>query len=358
MTQLIQSEALVKLIKQCITAHRHPLKVYGLDGTKKYAEQVAAHLKIPLSKHEETQFEDDECYLQSIDGLEGNVRGHDVFVIQSLYSDEKESVSDKFMKLAVFIGSLRSASAHTITAVIPHLAWARQDRKTRSRAPVTTKIIAAMLEAVGIDRALFVDVHNLSAEQNAFSLRCPTDILEAKYLHAEWCAEQLKDKKKIAVMSPDSGGYPRTNRFANALQKKLAAKGWTGVITTPIFDKLRVDGKVRGANISGDVEDAETIIYDDLIATASTVVKAGKAVPKFGGRLNCICATHGLFVGKANEVLNELDAKIVIADTVDPWRLSAENRKKVHIVSTTKLLAEAIWKIHTGTGSISDLLSK
>jgi len=348
--------ALLDLIKQYMVAYRHPLKVFGLEGTKPYAEKVAEHLKIKLSEHEEMQFEDSECYLQSIDGPDGNVRGHNVFVIQSLYADEKESVSDKFMKLAVFVGSLRSASAHNITVVIPHLAWARQDRKTKSRAPVTTKIIACMLEAVGIDRALFVDVHNLAAEQNAFSLRCPTDYLEAKYLHAEWCAERLKDKKKIAVMTPDAGGYARADRFAHALQRKLAAKDWKGRMTMAVFDKLRVDGKVKGGNILGDVEDADVILYDDMISTASTAVKAGKCVQKFGGRLLAICATHGLFVGGANEMLGELDTNIVIADTVDPWRLSAENRKKVHIVSTTRLVADAVWKIHSGTGSISDLL--
>lgn len=356
MTEPTDNAALLEIIKQYMITHRHPLKVFGLEGSKEYALRVAGHLKIKLSEHEETQFEDDECYLQSIDGPEGNVRGHNVFVIQSLYSDPKESVADKFMKLAVFVGSLRSASAHNITVVIPHLAWARQDRKTKSRAPVTTKIIAAMLEAVGIDRALFVDVHNLSAEQNAFSLRCPTDYLEAKYLHAEWCADRLKDKKKITIMTPDPGGYPRASRFATALQKKLSQKGWTGTMTMAVFDKLRVDGKVRGGNIVGDVEDSEVVLYDDMISTGSTAVKAGKCAQKFGGRLLAICATHGLFVGNANELLGEMDTNIVIADTVEPWRLSQINKSKVHTVSTTRLVADAIWKIHSGTGSISDLL--
>lgn len=350
--------AITELIKQYMITYRHPLKIFGLDGTKEYAEKVASHLKIGLSKHEETKFEDDECYLQSVDGPEGNVRGHNAFVIQSLYSDNKESVADKFMKLAVFIGSLRSASAHEITVVIPHLAWARQDRKTKSRAPVTTKIIAVMLESVGIDRALFVDVHNLSAEQNAFSLRCPTDYLEAKYLHAEWCADRMKHMNKIAILVPDVGGYPRGDRFATALQRKLAEKKWTGQITVAVFGKLRVDGKVKGDSINGDIQDANVILYDDMISTGSTAVKAGKAVEKHGGKLEYICCTHGLFVGRANQLLGELDTKIVIADTVSPWRLNEENQKKVHVVSTTKLVADAIWKIHSGTGSISDLLTK
>jgi ribose-phosphate pyrophosphokinase len=99
-------------------------------------------------------------------------------------------------------------------------------------------------------------------------------------------------------MTPDPGGYPRASRFATALQKKLSQKGWTGTMTMAVFDKLRVDGKVRGGNIVGDVEDSEVVLYDDMISTGSTAVKAGKCAQKFGGRLLAICATHGLFVGK------------------------------------------------------------
>lgn len=351
-------EELTALIRNTIIKSRHPLKIFGMQGSIKYAEEVAKHLNTTLSDHVEKTFDDGEIYTKSSDGPTGNVRGHDVFVVQSLFGDGKESVNDKFMKLAIFIGSLRQASAYSITAVIPHLAYARQDRKTESRAPVTSKIVAAMLEAVGVDRTLFVDVHNLSAQQNAFSIRCPMDNLEAKNLHADWVADKLVNCPKITVLSPDAGGYARTDRFTNALQRKLALRGWQGKISVAVFDKLRVNGAVKGGKIIGDVEDADVVSYDDMISTASTMAKSCKCVKQFGGRMRFVCATHGLFVGKANEFLAELDpiTKIVIADTVDPFRLTHENRSKVEFVSTTKMVADAISRIHTGTGSLSELL--
>jgi ribose-phosphate pyrophosphokinase len=339
-----------------------PFKLFGLEGTHDYADKVADHLGIKLTPHTEKLFEDGECYVKSgpefSDSGVGNVRGHNVFVIQSLFTDAKESVSDKFVKLCMFCGSLKDASAHEVIPIIPHLAWARQDRKTESRAPITTKYIARMLEANKIERVLLFDVHNLSAEQNAFDV--PIDVLEAKNLFADWLAHRLIAEgrtKKIKVLSPDSGGLSRCERLRLSLLKKLNALGAKiDDIEIVVFDKVRVKGEVKGGRIIGDVEDADVIAYDDMISTGSTMKKACKAVVDGKGRVYAVCAPHGLFCGKANEVLEGLDSKIVIADTVDPWRLNAENKKKLHIIDTTKMVADAIWKIHSGTGSISELL--
>lgn len=337
---------------------KHPLKLFGLEGSERYAQKVAEGLKmrldISLSRHIEKDFEDGECYVKPEDGTPGNVRGHNCFVIQSLYSDDRLSVSDRFMRLAVFCGALRGGSANEVIPVIPHLAWARQDRKTASRAPVTTKIIANMLESCGIDRILFFDVHNKSAEENAFSLRIPTDNLEAKVLHASWCAKRLKKSTKIVVLSPDSGGMNRAERFRTALMKKMGRND----ITLAVFDKLRrSNGEVSGGKIVGDVEDADVLLYDDMISTGGTMVKAAKTCIKFGGKPFALMATHGLFVGKANEILHEIDAKIVVTDTVPAFRLDKENKKKLCVVTTTDMVAAAIQKINSGTGSLSELLS-
>lgn len=352
------SEALLKLARA-----PRPFKVFGLKGSFDYAEKVAGHLGIKLTTHTEKLFDDGECYVQSgpefSDSTAGNVRGHNVFVIQSLYSDEHESVSDKFVKLCIFCGSLKDASAHEVIPIIPHLAWARQDRKTASRAPITTKYVARMLEANKIERVLLFDVHNLAAEQNAFNV--PIDVLEAKNLFAEWLANRLISDgrtKNIKVLSPDSGGLSRCERFRLALLKKLKSLGVVlDDIEIVVFDKLRVKGVVKGGRIIGDVQDADVIAYDDMISTGSTMKKACKAVQDSGGRLYAVCAPHGLFCGAANEVLEELDTKIVIADTVKPWRLNDSNGAKLHVVDTTKMVAEAIWRIHSGSGSISELLS-
>ena len=370
-----------------------PFKIFGLNGSENYAEHVAEHLGRKLTPHIEKAFEDGELYVKPTSEKEGNVRGHNVFVIQSLYSDDVsaestrlnqlmadfvalspgvdadqlgeftkyvkknagETVSDKFMKLLIMCGSLHDASAHEVTVIIPHLAWARQDRKTESRAPITTKYVAQLLESVGVGGALFIDVHNLAAEQNAF--RIPIDNLETKNLHAEWCAQELTkvDSTKIRVLTPDSGGLSRAVRFRNALAKILK-KEYEDDIEICIFDKVREKGKVIGGRIIGDVEDADVVAYDDMISTGGTMKRACQCTVDSGGRLFAICAAHGLFCGKANEVMAGFDTRLVVADTMEPFRLTETNRCKVHMIDTTKMVADAVMRIHSGTGSISDLL--
>lgn len=334
-----------------------PFKIFGLNSSKYYAESVCKLLGIDLSPHEEELFEDGESYLKAEDGPKGNVRGHDVFVIQSLFSDEKESVNDKLVKLCMFCGSLKDASAHEVIPILPYLAYSRQDRKTASRAPITTKYVARMLEANYIDRVLLTDVHNLAAEQNCFNV--PIDVLEVKNLFAEWFARNLiaTGIQKVKVLSPDSGGLGRCERFRNALLRNLHIMGSSiDDIEIVVFDKVRIKNQVVGSRIIGDVNDADVIAYDDMISTGSTMKKACNAVKEQKGRLYAICATHGLFCGKANEILSELDTNIVIGDTVRPWRLTEENKKKLHIIDTTKMVSEAIRRIHNGSGSISELL--
>lgn len=340
-----------------------PLKIFGLNASKSYAKRVAKHLSEDLSNITEKYYEDGEPYVKSgqehADTSDGNVRGHDVFVIQSLYTDQTETISDKFMKLCIFCGSLKDASAHEVIPIIPHLGWSRQDRKTESRAPIATKYIAKMLEAVGISRVLIFDAHNLAAEQNAFNV--PLDNLEAKNLMADWCATNLiadNKTRNIKVLAPDSGGLARCERFRLSLLRRLRLKGVEiDDIEIVIFDKVRVKGQVKGGRIIGDVADADVIAYDDIISTGGTMEKAALAVKKHGGNVWAICATHGLFCGKANEVFSRMDTKIVVADTIEPFRLLEENKTKLHIVDTTKMVADAVRRIHSGTGSISELLS-
>jgi len=350
-----EADEMIRRILQ--TGERRPVKIFGLRGSQDFAKKVAGHLEMDLTPHIEKTFDDDECYIKPADGDIGNVRGHRVFVIQSLYSDAHERVADKFMKLCVMCGALKHASAYEVIPVIPHLAWARQDRKTESRAPITTKIVARMLEATGIARVLLMDVHNLAAEQNAFDV--PMDNLESQILHAKWCAAALQhrtERKGVSVLSPDSGGVNRATRFRNILARILGVRNHE--IDVVIFDKVRdpKTGKTSGGRIIGDVKDKEVIAVDDMISTAGTMAKAGAAVPKFGGQLSAVCATHGLFVGNANEKISQLGCPIVVADSVDPWRLTPKNAEKVIVLDTSAMFADAIWRIHTETGSISKLL--
>ena len=149
------------------------LRLFALNATREFGERIASSLGIELGKHEEREFEDGEHKARALE----SVRGHDVYVVQSLYSDPHQSVNDKLIRLLFFLGSLRDAAAERTTAVLPYLCYARKDRKTKARDPVTTRYLGQLLEAVGVDRVITLDVHNLAAYQNAF--RCFSEHLEA-----------------------------------------------------------------------------------------------------------------------------------------------------------------------------------
>ncbi len=321
------------------------LRIFGMTASKGFAKNVAEQLDRELSKHVEDCFADNECYVRS----DVNVRDCDVYIIQSLYQDEKETVADKFVKLLFFIGSLKDASARRITAVIPYLAYSRQDRKTESRAPITTKYVAKLLETAGADRLLTMDVHNLAAFQNAF--RIQTDNLEAKNLIADYVAETIDcPADQIVVLSPDSGGMSRTKRFRNALSQRLG-----GDVGIAYLDKTHQGKLIQGHEIVGEVRDKVVIVFDDMISSASTTAECGKAILANGGKLWGVCATHGLFVGRVNENLSTIE-KIIVTDTISSGRLKEDVQGRVSVISTARMFAQAIRRIHEEGGSISDLL--
>lgn len=322
-------------------------RLFGMDGTKDFSTQVAYHLDSELHKHHEEYFADHECYVRS----DVNVRNCDCYVIQSLYSDAKETVADKFTKLLFFIASLKDASARRVTAVIPYLAFARQDRKTESRAPITARYVAQLLESVTTDRVLTIDAHNLSAEQCSF--RIPIDNLEAKNILADYVASQAiirEQSSRLVCLSPDSGGAGRTKRFRHALSARLGIP-----IKTVYLDKTH-DGKIiEGEAIAGDVKNKLVVVIDDMVSSAATLVECNKAIKAQGGELWAGCATHPLFVGRINENLSSID-KVIVTDTIKPHRLTPESARKVHIISVARLFASAIRRTHDEGGSISDLL--
>jgi ribose-phosphate pyrophosphokinase len=336
------------------------IRIFGLNSSREFAtsvgnefKQITDNYRFRLIPHIEKEFDDGEPYLRA----EENVRRCDVFVIQSLYSDQKcvdgeivgESIADKFVKLAFFIGSLRDASADRITAVIPYLGYSRQDRKVRSRDPVYTKYIPEQLEAVGTDRVLTMDVHNLSAFQNSFRLQ--TDNLEGKNLFADWVYGKTDfPPEKLSVLSPDSGGMGRSKRFRDALSKRFD----NAEISMTYLDKSRVGRKVERGEIVGDVEGKEIIILDDMISSGGTIKECQTAVDEAGGHVWAACATHGLFVGNAYENLSDLD-RLVITDTVNPFSLNRKLPENLSVIPTARIFAQAIRRTHVGE-SISALL--
>jgi ribose-phosphate pyrophosphokinase len=321
------------------------LVLFALNATHDYGERVARSLGQPLERHEEREFEDGEHKARPL----ANLRNKDAFVVQSLYGDSKESVNDKLCRLLFFIGALKDASAASVTAVVPYLCYARKDRKTQPRDPVTTRYVAALFDAVGTDRVVTVDVHNLMAYQNAF--RCRTDHLEAAGLFVQHFASAVADGE-IAVVSPDPGGVKRAERFQAQLSRRIGRP-----VASAFVEKYRAGGVVRGSALVGEVKDRTAIIFDDLISTGGTIVRAARACRENGAQRVLAAATHGLFMGKAEALLHE-DAleRIVVADTVPPFRLPPEAiGSKVTVLDTTQFVAEAIRRIHSG-GSLVSLM--
>lgn len=191
--------------------HAAPV-VFALQASRDFGEKVCAVAGVSLSAHEEREFEDGEHKTRPL----VNVRNRDVYVIQSLYGDQQQSVNDKLCRLLFFLGALRDASAGRVTAVVPYLCYARKDRKSKPRDPVTTRYVAALFEAVGTGRVVTLDVHNLAAFQNAFRIR--TDHLEARGLFVDHFAP-LVQSEEIVVVSPDAGGVKRAEDFRQALSR-------------------------------------------------------------------------------------------------------------------------------------------
>jgi ribose-phosphate pyrophosphokinase len=319
--------------------------LFALQASRSFGEDVARHLGIALSAHEEREFEDGEHKSRPL----VSVRNRDVFVIQSLYADTRESVNDKLLRLLFFIGALKDASAKSVTAVVPYLAYARKDAKTQTRDPVTTRYVARLFEAAGTDRVVTLDVHNLAAFQNAF--RCRTDHLEATKLFVSHMTPLLQGETRITVVSPDIGGIKRAERFRQALGKTLGRES-----NLAFMEKARAKGMMRAGRLAGEVA-ATAIVIDDLISTGGTLLQAAIACRKRGATKIYAAATHGLFIGGSGQLLSgaELD-RIVVTDSVPPFRLSRQLiAKKLDIVSAAPLFAEAIRRIHGG-GSLVELL--
>lgn len=320
------------------------IALFALNASRDFGEQVAAALGIALSAHEEREFDDGEHKSRPLI----NVRGKDVFVIQSLYGDKQHSVNDKLMRLLFFVGALNDASAQRVTVIVPYLCYARKDRKSQTRDPVTSRYVAALFEAVGTDRILTLDVHNLAAYQNAY--RCRTDHLNATMLFAHHFAPLLRDAN-VAVVSPDVGGIKRAEQFRVALSRLLG--------TTPsaaFLEKYRSQGVITGDAIIGDIHGRVAILVDDIINTGSTIARAVKACHAQGATAIYAAASHGVFTDGANRELAEASlTKVVITNTVPPLRLESTVGEKIIILNAAPLFAQAIICIHTG-GSIVELL--
>jgi ribose-phosphate pyrophosphokinase len=319
------------------------LDLFALDATRELGARIAAELGCALGEHEEREFEDGEHKARPLI----NVRRHDVYVVQSLYGDDHWSVNDKLVRLLFFLGALKDAGAARTTAVVPYLAYARKDRKTKLRDPVTTRYVARLFESVELDCMLTIDVHNLAAYQNAF--RIDAGHLEARVLFVERFASP---GAALTVASPDVGGIKRAEAFRQDLERRLDVP-----VTSAFMDKQRSAGVVSGETLVGDVAGRTVVVVDDLISSGTTLARCARACRAGGAEAVHAVATHGAFVADANvQLASAALQRIVVTDTIPPVRVrDAELEAKLEIVPTAPLLAEAITRLHEG-GAVEELL--
>ena len=298
----------------------HPMKVIGLGGNPALNEKIAAILRQPLIETAVHHFSDGEIQVN----IGESIRGCDVFVIQSI----QDPVNENFMELEIILDALHRASAHTINVVVPYLAYSRSDTKTRSREPITAKLVANLLQLTGMDRLITVDLH-ASQIQGFYSV--PVDHLHAIPLLGQYFLDNgiaTKEDDDIVVVSPDHSGAKLARNFGQYFNAPIAIVDQRGA---------RYDTEVH--DIIGDVKDKKCIIVDDLIDTGSRISSSTKSVMAAGAKKVYVAATHALLSKNATEVLNELPIEqIVVTDTIKHNRYP----DRMVRISVDQLLARGI----------------
>jgi len=301
------------------------LKLFSLSSNHELAQKVAKEIGIELGKVSVGAHSDGETVVH----IDESVRGDHVFILQST----SDPVNDNLMELLIMMDALRRSSAASINIVLPYYGYARQDRKARAREPITSKLVANMLQIAGADRLITFDLH---APQIQGFFNIPVDHLMGSPLIAEYFRRQLVSAgDDIVVVSPDHGGVGRARKLANFLKAPLA-----------IIDKRRPRANVAEImNIIGDVQGKKCILIDDMIDTAGTITLAANALKELGATEVYASCTHAVLSGPAIErINNSAITKLVVLDTIE----MPEERQSEKIVqlSIAHLLADAIIRIH------------
>lgn len=308
------------------------IMIFSGSANRDLAKSIVEHLNLPSGKAYIGKFSDGETMVE----IQENVRGRDVFIIQSTCSPS----NDNLMELIIMADALRRASAAKITAVVPYFGYARQDRRVRSaRVPITAKIVADMMASVGISRLVTVDLH---ADQIQGFFYMPVDNLYSTPIVLEDI--QANGYTNAIVVSPDVGGVIR----ARAVAKRLDHGGDLAII-----DKRRPrPNEAQVMHIIGDVKDRDCIIVDDIVDTASTLCKAVEALKEHGAARVAAYATHPVLSGQAIENIesSQLD-ELIVTDTI-ALSEQAKQCKRIRVISLSNMMAEAMRRI-SGAGSLS-----
>ncbi len=306
--------------------HIKSIKVFTGNSNETLAKEVADILGVNLGEATVSRFSDGEISVN----ISETVRGCDVFIVQST----SNPVNDNLMELLIMIDAFKRASAGRINAVIPYYGYARQDRKVKSRDPITAKLVADLITAAGADRVLTMDLHAAQI-QGYFDI--PVDhLLGAPMLADYFIKKGFADRDDVVVVSPDLGSVTRARKFADRLQAPIA-----------IIDKRRPKANVSEImNIIGDIENKICILVDDMIDTAGTITNAANALKKLGAKNIYACCTHGVLSGPAFERINESAIEELVMLNTIALRESKENLSKFKSLSVAPLLADAVKRIY------------
>lgn len=299
------------------------LKFFTGNSNPQLAQRVCSYLQIDLGAIQVRRFKDGEIFVE----IGENVRGKDVFVLQSTCSP----VNDNLMELLIIMDALRRASARRITAVMPYYGYARQDRKVAPRVPITAKLVADIVTAAGARRVLTMDLH---AGQIQGFFNIPVDNLFAAPILLNHIKENFRNN--LVIVSPDVGGVERARAFAKRLNAQIA-----------IIDKRRDQpNSSEVMNIVGNVKGCTVVLLDDMVDTAGTLAKAAIALAQQGAEKIYACATHPVLSGSAlgSIIASPMD-RLVVTDTI-PLQAEASACPKIKVLSIAPLIGEAIQRIH------------
>jgi ribose-phosphate pyrophosphokinase len=314
--------------------------LFALSEAHALGTAIGHHAGLELASLEERPFEEGEFKLRPLI----SVRDREVFVVQSLAGTRDVPVAQRLVRLLFLLFGLRDAGARRLTAVVPYLSYARKDRRTQPRDPVTTRYVAQLLETTGLDHLVCLDVHNPAALDNAFRIR--VDHLSATTLFVRHCAESHRNAN-LAVASPDVGGIKRVQLFRELLQADLGRE-----IPLLFIEKRRVGGTTSGGTVVGDAAGRTVIVLDDLCASGGTLIRAAAALRDGGASEVHVAFTHaplprGLAAMQAEECISGIVLTDSVGDALDETALN--EKPKVRILPIAPLIGNALTRMRRGT---------
>ncbi len=306
--------------------------VFALKSAADLGERIARLLGLPLQEHEERDFEDGEHKMRPL----VDVRGGDVHIVAGLHGGDGQSVNDRLCRLLFFIGAVKDAGAARVTVTAPYLCYARKDRRTKPNDPVTTRYIGQIFEAVGTDRIVTMEVHNLAAFQNAF--RCSTTHIDGHLVFGQPVAQWL-GHAPVVVVSPDIGGAKRAEQFRETLERLLGRP-----VAKALADKQRSMGRVSGDLFVGDVSGCIAVIVDDLISTGTTMARVAQQCRDRSARAVWLVAAHGVGgMASLPNLTQPFIDRIVLTNTIpQPRDFVVALGDRLTILDVSGILADAL----------------